>query len=74
MIFDNTKGFGMIYGIAEKPAPGTDGSGGCVPTEWEAVDFSNKYVAFLVCNATWRPRFSANLLQLRCIFSTMGSD
>jgi hypothetical protein len=62
----------MVYGIVEKPASGTEGNGGCMPAEWEAVDFFHKYVLFLVCNATWRPRFSANLLQLRCSFGTMG--
>lgn len=40
----------------------------------EAIEsfFSHKYMVFLVSNVTWRPRYSGNLLQLRCGFGIIG--
>ena len=40
----------------------------------KAVDSSHKYVAFLVCNATWCLEFLGNSLKLRCSFGTMGFE
>ena len=38
------------------------------------MDSSHKYVAFLVCNATWRPEFLGNSLKLRCHFGVMEPE
>jgi len=38
------------------------------------VDSSHKYVAFLVCNLTWRPESLGNSLQLRCSFGIIGLE
>jgi hypothetical protein len=42
----------MMCGTGENRAGGMEGNGGSVPTQWEKVDSSRKYVAFLLCNAT----------------------
>jgi hypothetical protein len=41
----------MTCGTGENRAGGMEGNGGSVPTQWEKVDSSRKYVAFLLCNA-----------------------
>jgi len=37
----------MIYGVTEKPALGTEGHSGGVPTSWQEVDAFHPWVAFL---------------------------
>ena len=62
----------MIYGVAQKPATGAEGTDGGAPTYLEKVDSSHKCVAILVCNATGCLGFVRNSLKLRCNFGIMG--
>ena len=62
----------MMCGTGKNRAGGMEGNGGSVPTQWEEVDSSRKYVAFLMCNATWPPVFFGNSLKLGCNFGIMG--
>ena len=70
MIIDNIQWYGMIYEIAERPPFWTEDDGS-VPTWWEEVDSSQKWVVFLVCNATWCLESLRNSLKLRCSFGIM---
>lgn len=49
-------------------------NGGGLPIQWEKVDSSHKYLAFLVFNATWRGEFAGKLLKLRCSFGIIGLE